>query len=326
MSKILVTGADGFIGSHVVEDLLENGREVIGLAQYNSFGQLGWLEDVSGHPNLQTVAGDVRDLDFCINLMKNVDSVIHLAALIGIPYSYVSPRSYLETNVTGTFNICQASLVNQVASVVILSTSEVYGSALSVPIDENHPLQPQSPYSASKIGADAIAHSFYKSFDLPLTIARPFNTFGPRQSRRAFIPNVISQIVRGSTEIKVGDISTSRDLTYVKETARFLRLLLDLGPKDGTAVNIGTSNEYTMAQIIEVVQEIMGSSLTIVQEKARIRPQNSEVKRLVCSNEKLKQITGETPREFVVEGIKETAEWIKLNINSPGYSSNNYAI
>lgn len=326
MSKILVTGADGFIGSHVVEDLLANGHDVIALAQYNSFGSRGWLEDIPNHRNLSCVVGDIRDSEFCNKITKNVDSVIHLAALIGIPYSYVSPRSYLETNISGTFNICQSSLENELSSVVILSTSEVYGSALSVPINEKHPLQPQSPYSASKIGADAIAQSFFNAFNLPITIARPFNTFGPRQSRRAFIPSVISQILNGADEIKVGDISTSRDFTFVKETAKFIRLMSERGPKDGTAVNIGTSNEFTMRQVIQIIQDVLGTTIKIVEDKARLRPSNSEVKRLVCDNMKLQSIFGETPQEWVVPGIEETVSWIRKNLNRPGYFSSDYAI
>lgn len=306
MSRILVTGADGFIGSHVVEDLLSNGYDVLALAQYNSFGTRGWLEDIPAHPNLKCVVGDVRDLDFCKKITKNINAVIHLAALIGIPYSYVSPRSYIETNVYGTFNICQSALDNELTSVVVLSTSEVYGSALAVPINEKHPLQPQSPYSASKIGSDAVAQSFFNSFNLPVAIARPFNTFGPRQSRRAFIPNVITQILKGVEQIKVGDISTSRDLTFVRETAKFLRLMSEKGPKDGSAVNIGTSNELTMNEVIRVIQEILRTNIPIAEEKTRMRPLNSEVRRLVCDNTKLRNIFGETPREMVVPGLEAT--------------------
>lgn len=326
MSRILVTGADGFIGSHVVEDLLSNGYDVLALAQYNSFGTRGWLEDIPAHPNLKCVVGDVRDLDFCKKITKNINAVIHLAALIGIPYSYVSPRSYIETNVYGTFNICQSALDNELTSVVVLSTSEVYGSALAVPINEKHPLQPQSPYSASKIGSDAVAQSFFNSFNLPVAIARPFNTFGPRQSRRAFIPNVITQILKGVEQIKVGDISTSRDLTFVRETAKFLRLMSEKGPKDGSAVNIGTSNELTMNEVIRVIQEILRTNIPIAEEKTRMRPLNSEVRRLVCDNTKLRNIFGETPREMVVPGLEATICWIRENLNRSGYLSTDYEI
>ncbi len=220
MKNVLVTGADGFIGSHLTEMLLKKGYNVSALCQYNSFNSWGWLDDIQTYPNLNVVTGDIRDPFFCIEITKGIDIVFHLAALIAIPYSYIAPHSYVETNISGTLNICYACKENKVSRIIHTSTSEVYGTACYVPIDENHPKQPQSPYSASKIGADMMAMSYYNSFDLPITIARPFNTYGPRQSARAIIPTIISQIAIGMKEIKLGDLSPTRDFNFVKDTCR----------------------------------------------------------------------------------------------------------
>ena len=243
MGNFLVTGADGFIGSHLVEHLLNQGHKVRALALYNSFGNRGWLSDIETHENLEIVLGDIRDFQICEEIVDGVNGVFHLAALIGIPYSYTAVDSYIQTNVMGTSNICKALTKTSNSPLITMSTSEVYGSARQVPINENHPLQAQSPYSATKIAADAIATSFYNSYNLPLTIARPFNTYGPRQSRRALIPSVISQILNGSSEIKVGDISTTRDLTFVKDTAQSLEKLMAVSSHNGNVYNIGTNNE-----------------------------------------------------------------------------------
>ncbi|MBQ4916992.1 MAG: GDP-mannose 4,6-dehydratase, partial [Muribaculaceae bacterium] len=245
MKKVLVTGADGFIGSHLVELLLSEGYEVRALSVYNSFNYWGWLEDVH-HPNLEVVCGDVRDPNYCREIMQGCDTVLHLAALIAIPYSYVAPDSYVDTNIKGTLNICQAARDLGVERVVVTSTSEVYGTAQYVPIDEKHPRQPQSPYSATKIGADAIAMSFYNAFNLPVVIARPFNTYGPRQSARAIIPTIITQIANGIREIKVGDLTPTRDFNYVKDTCRGFLARAKAPGIEGEEINIATNSEISM--------------------------------------------------------------------------------
>ena len=237
--KTLVTGADGFIGSHLVELLLSKGYEVRALSVYNSFNNWGWLEEIESNENLEVISGDIRDPFFCKEISKGINTIYHLAALIGIPYSYVAPDSYVDTNIKGTVNMCQASLENKVERVIHTSTSEVYGTAKYVPIDEQHPIQPQSPYSASKIGADSMAMSFHNSFDLPLSIARPFNTFGPRQSARAVIPTIISQIASGRTKVKIGDTSPTRDFNYVEDTCRGLLAIADSPDAIGEIINIG---------------------------------------------------------------------------------------
>ena len=326
MGNFLVTGADGFIGSHLVEHLLGQGHKVRALALYNSFGNIGWLSELGNPNDLEVVLGDIRDFQICEGLVDGIDGVFHLAALIGIPYSYTAIDSYIQTNVVGTSNICKALTKTSKSPLITLSTSEVYGSARQVPINENHPLQAQSPYSATKIAADAIATSFYNSYNLPLTIARPFNTYGPRQSRRAFIPSVISQILNGSSEIKVGDTSTTRDLTYVKDTAHCLANLMTMSPHNGDVYNIGTNNEHSIASVIEVIQELLGTSLPLLQESARIRPEKSEVVRLVCDNSKLFSLTGETPSTDIRFGLGKTIEWMKANITSGSYSDSNYEI
>jgi NAD dependent epimerase/dehydratase len=326
MGNFLVTGADGFIGSHLVEHLLGQGHNVRALALYNSFGDIGWLSEIGKPEGLEVVLGDIRDFQICEEIVDGVDGVFHLAALIGIPYSYTAVDSYIQTNVVGTSNICKALTKTSKSPLITMSTSEVYGSARQVPIDENHPLQAQSPYSATKIAADAIATSFHNSYDLPLTIARPFNTYGPRQSRRAFIPSVISQILNGSSEIKVGDTSTTRDLTFVKDTAQSLAKVMDSSSHNGDVYNIGTNNEHSIASIIEVIQEILESSLPLLQDSARIRPEKSEVVRLVCDNSKLLSLTGEAPSTDIRVGLGKTIDWMKANIASGSYSDSNYAI
>ena len=326
MGNFLVTGADGFIGSHLVEHLLSQGHKVRALALYNSFGDIGWLRELENPNDLEVVLGDIRDFQICEKIVDGVDGVFHLAALIGIPYSYNAVDSYIHTNVLGTSNICKALTKSSNSPLITMSTSEVYGSARQVPINENHPLQAQSPYSATKIAADAIATSFYNSYDLPLTIARPFNTYGPRQSRRAFIPSVISQILNGSSEIKVGDTSTTRDLTYVKDTAQSLAKLMALSSHNGDIYNIGTNNEHSIVSAIGVIQELLETSLPLVQDSTRIRPEKSEVLRLVCDNSKLLSLTGEVPSTDIRIGLRKTIQWMKANVTSNSYSESNYAI
>ena len=326
MSNYLVTGADGFIGSHLVEHLLGQGHKVRALGMYNSFGDTGWLRDLAPNSNLEVTLGDIRDLQVCEDIVQGVDGVFHLAALIGIPYSYSAVDSYIQTNVMGTSNICRALVKSSKSPIITMSTSEVYGTAKQVPINESHPLQAQSPYSASKIAADAMATSYHNAFELPLTVARPFNTYGPRQSRRAFIPSVISQILNDASEIKVGDITTTRDLTFVQDTAKSLCNLMEKSNHTGEVFNIGTNNEHSIASIIEMIQEILGTNLPLSQDPLRIRPEKSEVHRLVCDNTKLLALTGQSPSTEIKEGLNLTIEWMKANASNKSYSDLNYAI
>lgn len=323
---ILVTGADGFIGSHLVEMLYENGFKVRALAQYNSFNNWGWLEDINCQQDIEIVAGDIRDPFFCNKLCKDVDTIFHLAALIAIPYSYVAPQSYVETNITGTLNICKAALDNNVSRLIHTSTSEVYGSAQYVPIDEIHPLQAQSPYSASKIGADAMAMSFYNSFNLPLTIARPFNTYGPRQSARAFIPTIISQIASNQSQLKLGDTSPTRDLNFVLDTCKGFMLLAESNNAVGEVINIGSNNEISIGEVASIIKSQMESDIDIVLDPQRIRPKKSEVVRLWCDNKKIKEIVNFEPKFDIYSGLQETIAWFQDQENLAKYKSDIYNI
>jgi len=307
--KVLVTGADGFIGSHLTEALLDEGYNVRALAQYNSFNYWGWLEDVKSNANLEIVCGDVRDLAFCREISEDIDIVFHLAALIAIPYSYIAPESFIETNVKGTYNICQAAKDNGVKRILVTSTSEVYGTAQYVPIDEKHPLQLQSPYSASKIGADAIAMSFYNAFRLPLTIVRPFNTYGPRQSARAVIPTIITQMASGVKEIKLGDTSPTRDFNYVKDVCNGFILLAKCERAIGETVNIGSNIEISIKDLFDLIKDIMHSDANLSLDNQRLRPEHSEVFRLKCDNTKIKELTGYQPQYTLREGLEKTVEW-----------------
>jgi NAD dependent epimerase/dehydratase len=326
MSKVLVTGADGFIGSHLVEMLVKKGKKVVALSQYNSFNYWGWLETLDCLKDIEVVTGDVRDPFFCQHITKGVDQVYHLAALIAIPYSYVAPQSYVETNVTGTLNICRAALDNQVSRVISTSTSEVYGTAQYVPIDEKHPLQPQSPYSASKIGADAMAMSFYNSFELPLTIARPFNTYGPRQSARAVIPTIISQLAAGKKQIQLGDTRPTRDFNYTTDTCAGMIALAESPKTVGKTVNIGSNFEISIGDTFHKINKIMGTSAEIVMDEKRIRPDNSEVHRLWCDNSLIHELTGFKPAVSIDEGLKRTVEWFTNKQNLQKYKTDIYNI
>lgn len=308
-AKILVTGADGFIGSHLVIHLLEQGFSVKALCIYNSLGTLGWLEAERDHPNLECILGDIRDASFCEILTKDCDVIFHLAALIAIPYSYIAPQSYVDTNIIGTLNILNAAKKSQPQHVIITSTSEVYGTARSVPISEEHPLQPQSPYSASKIGADAIAMSFWHSFELPVTLARPFNTYGPRQSARAVIPTIISQLATNKKEIHLGDITPTRDFNFVGDTCRGMISLMQNSATFGQQFNIGSEREISIADIFELIREIMGSRATLHVDEKRIRPKASEVFRLISDNSKIAQTTGYQPQVSLEQGLKQTINW-----------------
>jgi NAD dependent epimerase/dehydratase len=324
--KSLVTGADGFIGSHLVEMLASRGNEVKALSVYNSFNNWGWLEDIDLGGSIEVISGDIRDPFFCQEIVEDVDVVYHLAALIAIPYSYVSPASYVDTNIKGTLNICQAAKKNNVKRIIHTSTSEVYGSALYVPIDEGHPLQPQSPYSASKIGADAMALSYYNSFDLPLTIARPFNTYGPRQSARAVIPTIITQIASGIKEIKLGDITPTRDFNYVEDTCRGFILLAECPESLGETVNIGSNFEISIAETLELIKELMNSDVSFISDQQRIRPESSEVNRLWCDNSKIKLLTGFEPKISLKEGLKKTIDWVSKPENLKKYKTDIYNV
>jgi NAD dependent epimerase/dehydratase len=324
--KILVTGADGFIGSHLVEILLSIGADVHALVQYNSFNNWGWLDNLDCINQIHILTGDIRDPHYCKSITSGIDIIFHLASLIGIPYSYVAPDSYVDTNIKGTLNICQAALENGGIRVIHTSTSEVYGSANYVPIDENHPLQAQSPYSATKIAADAMAISFFNSFDLPVTIARPFNTYGPRQSARAVIPTIITQILNGAKNIKLGDTSPTRDFNYVSDTCNGLISISKSDKTMGEAINIGSNFEISIKETLELIKDLMNSEVSFIEENERIRPKKSEVSRLWCDNTKILNLTDFSPKVSLKEGLKETIDWFKLDNNLESYKSKIYNI
>ena len=325
-SRALITGADGFIGSHLTELLVREGYTVKALSQYNSFNYWGWLEDVECRSEIEILSGDVRDPHYCKQITKDVDVVFHLAALIAIPYSYVAPDSYVDTNVKGTLNICQAALENGVQRVIHTSTSEVYGTARYVPIDEKHPLQPQSPYSASKIAADAMAMSFHSAFDLPVTIARPFNTYGPRQSARAVIPTIISQIASGKTQIQLGDTTPTRDFNYVLDTCRGFLALARCDEAIGETVNIGANFEISIGDTLNLIRELMGSEVEFLTDEQRLRPEKSEVFRLWCDNTRIRELTGYTPQVNLREGLQATIDWFTQARNLARYKSDIYNV
>lgn len=323
MKKVLVTGADGFIGSHLTEMLLAKGLKVKALSVYNSFNYNGWLDGVK-HPNLEIVNGDVRDPNFCRTIATGCDTIMHLAALIAIPYSYVAPDSYIDTNIKGTLNICQAARDCGVERVIVTSTSEVYGTAKYVPIDEQHPKQPQSPYSASKIGADAIAKSFYNAFNLPVVIARPFNTYGPRQSARAIIPTIITQIAGGMKEIHVGDLTPTRDFNYVADTCRGFIALAEAKDIEGEEINIASNYEVSMHDTLMLIKKLMNSDVEFAVDKERLRPANSEVFRLWGDNSKIKELTGWAPEYDLERGLKATIDWFTRPENLAKYKYDVY--
>jgi NAD dependent epimerase/dehydratase len=326
MQTALITGADGFIGSHLTELLVREGFQVKALSQYNSFNYWGWLEDVDCRDKIEVLNGDVRDPHYCKHITKDVEVVFHLAALIAIPYSYVAPDSYVDTNINGTLNICKASLENGVKRVIHTSTSEVYGTAQYVPIDEKHPLQAQSPYSASKIGADALAMSFFNAFNLPLTIARPFNTYGPRQSARAVIPTIITQIASGIKQIQLGDVTPTRDFNYVSDTCRGFLELARCEKAIGETVNIGSNYEISVGDTLNLIRELMGSDVEFLTDNQRIRPGKSEVFRLWCDNAKIRNLTGFSPAYGIKEGLKATVEWFLRPENLAKYKASIYNV
>lgn len=325
-TRVLVTGADGFIGSHLTEALVDQGFDVRAFVYYNSFNSYGWLDSIPAEKKskINFFSGDIRDPNGVREAMKDIDIVFHLAALIAIPFSYHSPDSYIDTNVKGTLNIIQAARDNKVKRVLVTSTSEVYGTAQFVPITELHPKQPQSPYSASKIGADAIADSFYRSFNLPLTIVRPFNTFGPRQSARAVIPTIITQLLNGSESIKLGDITPTRDLLFVKDTVNGFLKIAACDNLIGHEVNIATQSEVSVGDIANNLISLINPRATIVTDSIRLRPEKSEVFRLFGSNEKLKLFTDWEQKYSLAEGLKETVEWFSKKENLQQYKSDVY--
>lgn len=324
--KVLVTGADGFIGSHLVERLVSLGANVRAISYYNSFNNWGWLEDIGCKDDIEVISGDIRDPFFCMNATKDVDTIFHLAALIAIPYSYIAPDSYLETNVKGTLNICQAARQNGCRKLIHTSTSEVYGTAKYVPINENHPLQPQSPYSASKIGADAIAMSYYYSFGLPVVVARPFNTYGPRQSARAVIPTIITQIAAGKKAIMLGDVRPTRDFNYVEDTVSGLVSLGACEKSDGEVVNIGSNCEVSVGNVFELIRRAMRSDARSVVDEQRLRPNKSEVERLWCDNTKINAMTGFAPKISLEAGLQSTIEWFTKSENLAKYKTGIYNV
>lgn len=317
MTKILVTGADGFIGSHLTEELVKEGHDVRAFVYYNSFNSWGWLDTFPKEilKEIEIFSGDIRDPNGVKESMKDIDEVYHLAALIAIPFSYHSPDSYVDTNIKGTLNVLQAARDLETERVLITSTSEVYGTAQYVPIDENHPYQGQSPYSATKIGADRIAESFYRSFDTPLTIVRPFNTYGPRQSARAVIPTIITQLLAGNEEIKLGDLTPTRDFNYVKDTVRGFIEIAKAKNTIGEEINIATQKETSIGEIAEELIRQINPKAKIVTEKQRLRPEKSEVNRLLGSNEKIKKLTNWEPKYTLETGLAETIAWFQDNMD-----------
>jgi len=322
--SIIITGATGFIGSHLVELCVELGYKVKAFDRYNSNNHWGWLEESKYKDDVNIILGDIRDYDSVYKAMEDCNAVFHLAALIGIPYSYSSPLAYIRTNIEGTYNVLEAAKNLKLQQVLITSTSETYGTAQYTPIDENHPLVGQSPYSATKISADQLALSYYGSFGLPIKIVRPFNTYGPRQSARAIIPTVISQILDGSKEIKVGNLLPTRDLTFVKDTVAGFLAIYESDDLYGQVTNIGMNKEISIGDLIEKIIRIMKVSVNVVQDNSRIRPDKSEVAQLQCNSTKLITHTHWEPKYNLNKGLTETIEWIEKNKHY--YKTNNYNI
>ena len=326
--KILVTGADGFIGSHLVEKLVDSGAQVRAFCYYNSFNSWGWIDTFPKDKQkaIDIVMGDIRDPGGLKKAMKDIEVVFHLAALIGIPYSYESPESYVATNINGTLHVLLAARECGAERILVTSTSEVYGTARYVPIDENHPRQGQSPYSASKIAADAIAESFHHSFGLPVTIVRPFNTFGPRQSSRAVIPSMITQLLSGQKEIKIGNVLPTRDFLYVKDTVDGFLEIAQHDALVGHDVNLATNSEISIGDLAHELFHLINPSATIKTDPLRNRPATSEVFRLLGSNEKLKKFTGWQPKYTLRQGLAETIEWFRKPENTVTYKSDRYNV
>lgn len=326
MSKVLVTGADGFIGSHLVEKLIREGEDVKAFVYYNSFNSWGWIDTLADDvkKEIEIFSGDIRDPNGVMTCLENVGSVYHLAALIAIPFSYHSPDSYVDTNIKGTLNVLQAARKHDLDRVLVTSTSEVYGTAKYVPIDEKHPFQGQSPYSATKIGADRLAESFYRSFEMPVTIVRPFNTYGPRQSARAVIPTIISQLLNGSKEIKLGTLTPTRDFNYVKDTVNGFYSIAKAINTIGEEINIATGQEISIGDLANMLIELINPEAKILTDEQRMRPSKSEVNRLLGDNTKIRTMTDWQVNYTFKEGLSETIDWVKVNLNA--YKSGIYNI
>ena len=332
MKPVLITGADGFIGSHLVEEFVRSGREVKAFVYYNSFDSWGWLDSVSERvlDAVQVIAGDIRDAHCVHEAMRGCESVCHLAALIGIPYSYVAPESYVATNVSGTLNVVQAARDHEVSKVVVTSTSEVYGSARFVPINEDHPLVGQSPYAATKIAADQIALSYYRSFDTPVAVVRPFNTYGPRQSARAVIPSVITQIADGRRSIKLGSLHPTRDFSYVQDTVRGIIAVHDNPLSVGEVINIGSNFEIAVGDTVKIIADLMNVDVQVEVEHSRLRPVKSEVERLFADINKANRLLGWAPEmqgeQGLLGGLKKTIDWFLVPENRSRYRSQRYTL
>ncbi|MBU3087622.1 NAD-dependent 4,6-dehydratase LegB [Clostridium gasigenes] len=328
MKKILVTGADGFIGSHLVENLVKKGYKVKAFTYYNSFNTWGWLDTLEKDilNEIEIFSGDIRDSNGVREAVKDVSDIFHLAALIGIPFSYHSPDSYIDTNIKGTLNVLQASRDLNVDRVLITSTSEVYGTAKYIPIDENHQFQGQSPYSASKIGADKLAESFYRSFSLPVTIVRPFNTYGPRQSARAIIPTIITQLLSGVNEINLGSLNPTRDFNFVLDTVKGFEEIWKSNKTIGEEINIASGIEISIGDLVKKLINIINPNAIILEDNTRIRPEKSEVNRLLGSNKKLKELTSWESQYNLEQGLLKTIEWFKKEGHLSKYKTNLYNI
>ncbi len=320
--RVLVTGGEGFIGSHLTERLAQEGARVRVLGLYNPFGRYGWL-DPAVHDDVELLPGDIRDSERVANAVDGCDVVFHLAALIGIPYSYVAPESYVQVNVQGTINVATACRRHEVARLVHTSTSETYGTAITAPINEDHPLQPQSPYSASKIGGDMMALSFFHAFDLPVAVVRPFNTYGPRQSTRAVIPTILSQLHKGASEIHLGATSPTRDFNYVDDTVAGFLAVAGCDRALGQVVNVGSGREISIGDLVRLLVEITGTDASVVTDDDRLRPQGSEVERLLCDNTRAREWAGWAPQVSLEDGLRRTSDWVKANLDqldTAGYS------
>ena len=313
--NVLITGAGGFIGSHLTEKCVKAGMNVKAFLHYNSKNNWGWIENSSIINDVEIITGDIRDYDSVFKSLKNIDTVFHLAALIGIPYSYVSPLAYIKTNIEGTYNVLEASKNENVKNLIITSTSETYGTAQYIPIDESHPLVGQSPYSASKISSDQLSLSYYNSFGMPLKIVRPFNTYGPRQSARAVIPSVICQILDGKSKIKLGNITPTRDLTYVKDTVDGFIEIMKSDKLIGQVTNIGMNDEISILELVKLISDTLGENIEIISSSERKRPAGSEVERLYCDNTKILKNTNWSPKYNLQSGLEETIHWVKNNFD-----------
>jgi NAD dependent epimerase/dehydratase len=313
--KVFITGAGGFIGSHLAERCSELGYEVRAFIKYNSKNNWGWLDNSEYQNDMQIITGDIRDYDSVHNAMKGCDTVFHLAALISIPYSYISPLAFIKTNIEGTYNILESARLTKIENILITSTSETYGTAQYVPIDEKHPIVGQSPYAASKIAADELALSFYRSFDLPVKVVRPFNTYGPRQSARAIIPDIISQILNNPYKIKLGNLYPTRDFTFVQDTVDGFVEIAKCEKLFGEVTNIGMNKEMSISDLSKMIAVLLETDIKIVSNNNRERPYSSEVERLLCDNSKLLQNTNWSPRYDLTRGLEETIDWLRTNIH-----------